>query len=232
MTIESVVGSLQETYKLLRPETILHVDQLTTERRTNHELRSQWFHTADGEVYFLQGEKKTPTLAMTRGANNPLFQDSTIDTYCEQLRRDGNYHPSAEETQRALKASDTVLIDLTELKLSGDETEWRHLALDPREWEKLNTEQQKLAQRVYGPAAEFAANMKMLADAGISETKIFVLNPEYVREHAQQGALGRASWLGSFHDNSDFSANVRNVDSRGRARGVRRESLSPLLPNQ
>src|SRR3989338_1858149 len=123
MTIESIVGTLPETYKLLQPDTILHVDQLMTERRTNHELRSQWFYTADGEVYSLQGEKKTPTLAITRAASNPLFQDSTIDVYCAQLRREGNYRPSADETQRALQAPDTILVDLTKLELSGNEME-------------------------------------------------------------------------------------------------------------
>ncbi len=220
MTIESVVGTLPEAYRLLRPDSILHVDQLITERRTDLELRQQWFYTADGEVYFLQGKENIPTLAMTRRASNPLLQDSTIDTYCGQLRREGNYRPSAEETQRALEAPDTLLVDLTKLQLSGNETEWRYLAIDPRKWENLNPEQRKFAERVYGPLKEFAANMKMLSDARISEMKIFVLNPIYVREHAQQGALGRASWLDNFYI-SNFYAYGRNLDNHSRVRGVR-----------
>ena len=222
-TIESVVGTLAQTYKLLRPETILHVDQLTTERQTNPKLRSQWFYTADGEIYSLQGKKKTPTLAITRGSRNPLFQDSTIDVYCEQLRRDENYRPSDKETQRALKAKDSVLIDLTQLKLSENEEEWSYLAIDTRQWKRLSPEEKKLAQRVYGPQPEFAANMKMLADAEIAETRIFVLNPEYVRKHAQQSSLGRASWLNGFIGSSNFNADVCGRDYQDCARGVRRK---------
>ena len=37
--IKSVVGKLAKTYKRLRPESILHADELMKERRTNEELR-------------------------------------------------------------------------------------------------------------------------------------------------------------------------------------------------
>ena len=226
MTLETVTGTLAETYRLLRPESILHADELMKERRTNKELRSQWFYTAEGIVYSLQGENRTPTLAITRGSSNPLFQDSTIDKYCDQLIQNKNYRPTSEETLRALQAKDTVLVDLTKLKLQGNDEEWKHLAINTREYETLNSEEQKLAQRVYGKDDDFAQTMRMLADAGIRETKVWVLNPDYVRTHAQTSSLGRASWLNFFNNNSFFYAYDRIIINGGRVRGVRREDVA------
>ena len=230
MTLETVEGTLAETYKLLQPDSILHVDELMKERRTNPvtpdgNLRKQPFQTADGLIYLLQSENRTPTLAITRGNSNPLFQDSKMDEYCQQLLNNRNYCPTSKETQRALEAQDTVVVDLTKLRLQGDNAEWRYLAVDPQNYENLNLEEQKLAQRVYGKNDDFAQTMQMLADAGIRETRVHVLNPEYVRKHTQESALGRGSWLYSFGNDSGFFADDRSVDIRGRARGVRRKDV-------
>ena len=224
--IETVIGPLAETYKLLQPESILHADELMKEWRMNEELREQCFYTADGIVYSLQGRKKVPTLAMTRGSSNPLFQDSTIDEYCRQLLDNGNYCPTPEETQRALHAPDTVVIDLTALRLQKSNEESTYLAINPREYNTLNSEEQKLAQRVYGKDDDFGLTMKMLADAGIRETRVHVLDLEYVRTHAQESALGRAAWLIIFDISSDFLAIDRYVISHSRVRGVRREEVA------
>ena len=226
MTIESVVGRLAETYKLLRPESILHADELMKERRTNEELRRQSFYTADGEVYSLQGKNRTPTLAITRGSSNPLFQDSAIDKYCQQLRENQNYRPTPDETQRALQAEDTVVIDLTALRLQGSEVEWRYFTVDTQDYKQLNPEEQKLAQRVYGKDNDFAQTMQMLADANIKETRVCVLSPDYVRIHATENSMGRASWLYYFCNNSYFIASELDVNIRNRVRGVRREEVA------
>ena len=174
MTIESIIGSLQGTYKRLQPDSILHVDKLMTERRENKELREQSFYTADGELYFLRGKKQTPMLAMTRGDVNPLFQDTTIDTYCEELRQNRNYRPKLKEFQRAVKAKDTVLIDLTKLHLSKGDDEWGYLAIDPARLKALNAEERTLAVRVYGPRKEFDANMKCLLMLALQKKQEFM----------------------------------------------------------
>ena len=74
--------------------------------------------------------------------------------------------------------------------------------------------------------------MKMLRDAGITETRIYVLNPNYVTENAKGQAIGRASWLSYFNNDSDFNASYWNVNSSGRLRGVRREASvsEPVVP--
>ncbi len=225
MTIETVVGTLAEAYKSLRPESILHADELMKERQTNKRLRHQDFYTADGEIYFLQGRKKVPTLAMTRGSSNPLFKDSTIDAYCQQLTKNHNYHPTADEISRALHAPDTVVVDLTKLGLEkGIEEECSYLTIDTQNYNGLDPEEQKLAERVYGKGRDFGLTMKMLAKAGINETRVFVLNPGYVRIHAAGNSFGRASWLYSF-DDSHFVASDCRVGEPEALRGVRRKII-------
>ena len=66
--------------------------------------------------------------------------------------------------------------------------------------------------------------MKMLEDAKIRETKIYVLNPDYVREHAEKGAIARVSWLYDFNYDSQFVACDRYINLRGRVRGVRKKT--------
>ena len=224
MALETVFVTLAEAYRLLRPESILHADELMKERRTNEELRRQSFHTADGIVYSLQGENRTPTLAITRGSSNLLFQDSAIDKYCQQLRENQNYRPTPEETLRALQSEDTVLVDLTALRLQKVNEEFNYLTINTREYKTLNPQEQKLAQRVYGKDDDFVQSMTMLADADIRETRVYVLNLDYVRRHAHKSVFGRASWLLNFYNGSHFSANGRYVDNRGALRGVRREA--------
>ena len=231
MIIETVVGCLAEVYKLLQPGSILHVDELMKERRlypitSDGNLRNQWLYTADGLIYLLHGENRTPTLAITRGSSNPLFQYSTIDEYCKQLIKNHNYRPTADETSRALSAPDTVVVDLTTLRLQKYNEEFSYFAIDPQNYNLLNPEEKKLAQRIYGKGKDFVQTMKMLADADIRETRVHVLNPEYVCRYATENSLGRASWLYYFNNYSFFYANDRNVNYRSRARGVRREDVA------
>jgi hypothetical protein len=95
----------------------------------------------------------------------------------------------------------------------------------------LNSAQRALAERVHGLGEDFHKTMKMLRDPkgnnsndGIQITRIFVLNPDYVKEtlngsNAQSFALG--SFLEDFEANSSFDSIdnfVGNYD--GRLRGV------------
>ncbi len=222
--LENITGNLRDAYKLIVPGTMRHVDELMRERRENIELRNQWFYTADGEVYSL--ENKTPTLWVTREATNPVLKN--IEDAFEQLITKGNYLVTPADFEAVRNASDTVSIDLTQLGLQKDNKEYQHLKIDTsKKLGKYNAEQQKLLRRIYGPTDEdYTANMQVLRDSQlkIKETRIFVLNPNYVKANVKNNAVGRASWLSSFSLNSDFGANVRSVDyDGGCVRGVRRE---------
>ena len=190
MTLETITGNLRDAYRQLQPGTMLHADELINERRDNsEELCDQSFYTADGEVYFLKGKNKTPTLAMTREAHNPVLQN--IDFAFEQLINEYNYPVPQADFKLALAAPDTTLIALPKLRLSGVNQEYGYLPIGtaPAKYNKLNAEERTFAERVFGQGNDFVQNMAMLKSADISETKIFVLNPKYVQEHASQGAV-------------------------------------------
>ena|SRR3990167_646122 len=90
MSLETFTGNLRDGYKQVQPGTMLHVDELMNERRSNKELQYQWFYTADGLIYFLDGVDKIPTLLITREAHNPVLQ--RIDDAFEPLIKGANYH--------------------------------------------------------------------------------------------------------------------------------------------
>ncbi len=219
MTLENITGDLSEAYKQCVPGTISCVDQLTNERRINPELRNQSFYTADGEVYSVDGE--TPTLRITREAVNPILKN--IDDAFTQLTQNNNYQVLPTDFAAVKTALDTVTIDLTKLNLQGNSKEWRYLAISTTKYDQLQPEERTLAERIYGQGTDFVENMKMLSDAEITITRVYVLNPDYVKEHAKEGAIGRASWLGNFNDISNFSAVVRNIYYNFRVRGVRKQ---------
>ena len=196
MNLETIAGDLR-TYAKLQPGTMLHVDELMKERRSNPELCDQSFYTADGELYFLQGKKKTPTLAITREKDNLVLRH--LDDAFTQLTTTGNYRPNVQEVQQSIDAPETVLIDLTKLRLQGNDAEWRYLGISTTEYDKLRPEERTLAERVYGQGDEFGASLAMLHEAGIKETRVYVLNPVYVQKEAEQGPHwgGLRGWAAS-----------------------------------
>ena len=219
MTLENVTGNLL-AYKGLEPGKFQHVDQLTTERRTNHGLRNQYFYTADGELYTVQ--ERNHLWVITREPQNLILEN--IDEAYRQLTRQGNYFPDTEAAQASLKHKDSVVVELKGLKLKKDSDQYGHFVVDPKAVKKLNSEQRKAAQRIYGPDEEnFGLNMKMFAEAGKNPC-VFVLMPDYIQGTLRSNDkkfVGRASWLNIFGSNSNFNANDRIVNNRGALRGVR-----------
>ena len=222
--LENIAGNLRDAYNRAVPGTVLHVDELMNERRTNDALRSQWFYTADGIIYRMN-DHGTPELGITREPENLVLRhlnDETNSSY-DQLVRNYDYRADSAEVQQAMAAESTVIIDLTKLRLQGNDSDYHYVAVSTTEYNNLSTEERKLAERVYGQGNDFTANMNMLKDAGINKTRIFVLNPDYVRKGAAQGPLGRASWLSIFDNYSDFYAYDRVIISGDRVRGVRKK---------
>ena len=224
-TIVNIPGNLKDAYNAAVPGTLRHVDELMNERRTNpttpegDNLRNQWFYTGDGVLYFMGG--KTPKLAMTRETDNLVLRH--IDDAFTQLTSGGNYCPDRTEAEAAIKASTTEVFDLTQLKLQKHDDEYSRMEVSTTNYRKLNAEQRRLAERVYGKGDDFVANMAMLKEAGIQATNVYVLNPEYVKANAKDSPVARASWLDDFGNGSDFNASDRYIKGAGRVRGVRRE---------
>ncbi len=244
LTLTTVTGDLRETCSQLQPGSIRHVDELTDERRADPidadgtDLRHVWLYTADGQLYSLRNG--VPTLSMTRGDVNPVL--NRIDDAVEQLTTSGNFQPDAEEVDQALNSYSTVHTDLTELRLRGDHLEWQYLPVSTVKRHKLRYEEEKLARRVFGDTT-FAENMAMFREAGITESRIYLLAPTYVKEQVSESSLARAqkmrrgshfcaenlivvnslaSWSLNFNGNYNFYANVRDFNPHfDRLRGTR-----------
>ncbi len=224
--LESIPGDLR-AYKELEPDSMLHGYEITTERRTctderaQAELRNNPFCTADGQLYTKQ--KKKVLWGITTLPQNLVLRN--IDEAYRQLKETGNYFPSVEEADASFRHADTTVIDLKSLELVKDNDEYGHFEINPQKLRKLNTQQKKVAKRLFGPDEEnFGLNMEMLAEAGKSPW-VFALMPDYVQrtlKASDKQYLGLASWLYYFDDNSDFNALDRNVGSHIRVRGVRR----------
>src|SRR3989338_2466716 len=233
-TLETLIGPLAKTFPQLDRATIQHSDQLTTERRTNPELRNQWFYTADGPMYTIEkeGRRDEAFLYLSRGRTNPVFNN--IEEATQQLLRKGNYIPPKEDAEAVKSADTTLRVKLSDLKLQGNDSEWRYFEIDTANYDKLNPVQRRVAERVYGSGNEFVENVKMLNDNGIRTTRIYVLNLDYVKRNApKDGALARACWLDDFGSGSDFDAGGGDVDSSDALRGVRNvaEGDAPKIAN-
>ncbi len=223
MTIDTIVnipGNLRDAYNAAVPGTVLHVDQLTSERRSNPELRNLWFYTADGELY--QAEKKKTLWVITREPQNLVLQN--IDEAYRQLTQEGNYIPNGEAAAAAIAHADSVVIDLKGLIEVKDSDEYGHFNVNPRKVKKLNSQKRMAALRIFGPDEEnFGLNMEMFAEAGISPD-VYTLLPSYVQAISKQKGskcVGRASWLNDFINGSNFNAGGRGIYYYVRVRGVR-----------
>lgn len=236
MELDNIVGNLR-AYNQLEQGTFRHGDQLMDERQTDHELRDQWFYTADGNGYF--PVENDVEWAITREAENLVLRhlDDEVNSSYDQLVQTGNFRPDNAEAQAAKDAEDTIVVKMGKLRLSGDDRkcgrEWRYLAIRTKDgfvrkgkkYVKPNEEEQKVMDK-FGYNSE---NLEMLHNSiqKITETKIYVPNPDYVRgevaKDSEHNSLWRASRLNIFSCNSNFYAVDCNVDSRCRLRGVRRE---------
>src|SRR3989338_281439 len=200
---------------------MLHSFEIMNERRNNRDLRELSFYTADGLIYFLDGSKGyTPKLAITKQPHNLVLRN--LEEAFDQLTRHENYYPDTEQASEAIRAGETEVFDLTKLKLHKYNSETSYLTIPT--FGGLDNEGLRIAQRVYGHGTDFLKNMKMLKDAGIEETRIYVTSPDYVQKHATKGQFARASWLNNFDYESQFSAFGRYVNYDDRVRGVRKKT--------
>src|SRR3989338_6694153 len=115
-TLETLLDPLAQTFPQLVRGTILHSDELTTERRSNPKLRDIWFYTADSAVYTVEKVDgiNEAILYLSRGETNPIFNN--IEEATRQLIRTGNYILPKEkrrEIDAVIKAEDTLKVKLS-----------------------------------------------------------------------------------------------------------------------
>ncbi|MBS3124300.1 hypothetical protein J4437_06765 [Candidatus Woesearchaeota archaeon] len=226
--LETIIGNLR-AYSQLEPGTLLHADELMAQQVLNPALREQAYYVADFALYTLEGtgKKKTPTLWLARYTaqepNNLILNhlDDAVNSSFEQLTQTHNYRPSLHEAQKVMEAQSTLKIDLTQLRLKKHDDEFGYIEISTTNYNKLNPEQRKLAERFYGQGTDFDRAMATLKSAGINTTQVFLLNPTYVQKEAVN-PIGRAAWRDNFHNGANSSAIGYNVGDSGGLLGVRR----------
>ena len=219
-TLDTLTGPLLKTAPQFEPGTRRHADQITDERRTaeerlRRELRNQWIYTADSAVYTV--EDGEVFLYLGREPTNPVLNN--IEEAVEQLLKTGNYRPKPADIEAVVKAEGTLKVKLSDLELQRLNDELFHFEINTADYSSLNVKQREVAERVYG-GRDFIKNMKMLNEAGIINTIIYVLNPDYVKKNVpQNGAIARASRLEDFGGASGFLACDNLVNYRNGMRG-------------
>ena len=233
-TLETLVGPLAQIFPQLERATILHSDELATERRTNPELIKTWFYTADSQLYAV--EDGEVILYLGRGETNPIFNN--IEEATQQLISTRNYIPPKEDVEAVKSAESTLRVKLSDLKLQGNDllehgffeigtSDYDSLSEHQREtgtphYDGLNEHQRTVAERIYGQGEDFEQNMAMLRKNRVGIARVYVLNPGYVKQNIPQyGALARFSRLNGFDGDSAFFAYGRYGDSHNGLRGVR-----------
>jgi len=228
MTLETLSGDLR-AYSKLEKGTFQHVDQLMAERQEKPELYNPYFYTADGNGYFLR-EDGGVDWAITREAQNLILSHlyDKVNSSFDQLVHKSNYRPDNAEALAARDAKDTIVVDMSKLRLSEDDEEWRYLLIRTMDgfiqtedgYKAPNDEEQKVMERL----GYNSRNLDMLKRAEIAKTKIYMLNPDYATKEIQKdfehNSLWLASWLDGFYDSSDFLADLHDVDGHFRLRGI------------
>ena len=211
LVLENVVGTLLRSVQRTVPGTWQTSAEITTERRTNTDLRRQWFWVANFALYRV--EDGEAVLYFGGREANVIFDN--IEEATSQLIKTGNYVPKKEGIDAvvaSVKSGSTLRVKLSELKLNRVNDEFSYFEIDTSRYDELNAAQRLFAERVYGPGNDFVENMGMLAKAPIGKTRIYVLNPDYVESKVVgDGAVARACWLNLFNNFSNVYASDRNV---------------------
>ena len=124
-------------------------------------------------------------------------------------------HPDLET---ALNSASTLKTRMVDLELHGNNTEWLFFEFDTEHYQKKSsTTQIEVIERVYSEEG-----VNVMSDHGIKKSRVYVLNPNYVKKHVPRGgALARACRLYYFGNDSNFNAVDRVVDvANVRLRGV------------
>ncbi|MFH1181524.1 MAG: hypothetical protein V1702_01060 [Candidatus Woesearchaeota archaeon] len=208
-SLETVVGTLLQCHEQLKEGTWLTSAELTDERRTHPDeevrrnLREAEFWTGNFGMYAVEGGE--PILYFGRRSENPILNniEKARELWNEQTGR--AYTPSRMEIEAVMgsaKAGLTEIFPFSELKLEKEKGDSCFVRVSTTGYAFLNETQRRLAEIVYGAGDHFRENMKMLAASGIGNTKIYVLSPDFVRQHAKDNAIVLPVLLYNFSSNS------------------------------
>lgn len=227
-------GRLLDIAKQVDLNTVQHAREIQKSRLTDKDLRGMWFWTADFPLYTV--ENMEVVLYLADRENNLIFKN--LDDSINQLRNKNNYFPKDSDIGAVINSTSTLKTELSDLKLQKFDNEWSYFEISTtsktedkkHNYDSLNSAQRAITERVHGLGEDFNKTMKMLNESGIATTRVYVLNPDYVKKTLISNdakSLARGSFLNSFNNYSNFNAFNRNVDfNDGRLRGVPLEARS------
>lgn len=219
--LENIVGPLARTVPQFEISTIQDAPELTNARRTNEGLRDSWFYLANSAWYTL--EDGEAIWYSGRGETNPFLYDT--DEAIRQVLENRNCIRSREEVEavkRSVETGETLKVKLTDLDLQNLNNEFSYFEIDTANPDSLNQGQRRVAEHVYGQGDDFRENMRMFNENGKNTTRVYVLNPNYVKDNVQQdSAIVRATRLSGFNSNSNFVAYEMNPQTPLTLRGLK-----------
>jgi hypothetical protein len=218
--LEVITLSLARGVKQLVQGTWQTVVEVMAARRTQQGLGNSSFYTAnfamytveDGEVIlYLGGREANPILA-------------NLDEACRQLVQKRDYivpEVAAQAVRDSVESGYTLRVEMQDLELKTDKNGFSYFSIETDDYDRLNPTQRAVAERIYDTDDNFVANMQMLADTRIPCVKVYVLNPEYVAEHAQENDVVRACFLDDYYNSCYFIAYDWAVHTNNTLLGVR-----------
>ncbi len=199
MSLEKYVSmKAEDGLEQLDLNTVLHADDLTTQRRRNYSLRHRSFLVSDMALYrFVEknGDKKL-VLYLVRG-NNLIFKN--LDKATKQLYDCDYFHITDEKTiEKIVKADTTICCSLNDAMEPEIGSESYRLLIKfnlDRELDELGL---KIAQRIIGSGENYEKNRKMLLRLGIKNQYVHTLSPYFVSQLPNEGAFACACRLDDY----------------------------------
>ncbi|MBI5390061.1 hypothetical protein HZB02_01090 [Candidatus Woesearchaeota archaeon] len=195
--------TLAETYKNILPETWQTCAQIASELCTNNVLREKAYCTPNFAMYTFEDEE----LYLYFGGKdaNPFL--AHLDETCNEFRRYGYYKVTQQEHDAVIasvKSGSTVKLRISDLGIQkqlffyGEEYSWSfYIPIQTGKPNELTPAQHTLVKAMYGE--EFNNYMKLLADHGMSESRIYVPNPTEVNSLVRKDdAIAEACFFSGF----------------------------------
>ena len=221
--LETITDNLLNGYNRLKSKSFKDSAQITRERRTNSELRNQWFYVANVAGYEHSEDGSVSVSLGDNVAFNSVIGKDNIEAFCNDLLSDKKYQLSEEQTDKLAdleQKNHVTKVNYSNLGLQKYNDAVSFLEIDTSNFNGLNESETALAKMVYGKS-DIKKNMEMLAENGIEKTRIYVMSEKWVRENAEKGEIvSRACWFGSFDNSSNFNADDDDVGNYDGLRGV------------
>jgi hypothetical protein len=170
-------------------------------------------YTSDTAVYTCRDGD--PMLHFGPPAVNPILKN--LNEAVRQLSQGKNFIVPPSDLEQVLADQGTLHIPLRVLGLSEKSAEFSYFKVATFTPADLTSFQRPLAERIYGESLRELNHLdreicpEFILPGGIDETKIFVLNPEYVSAHTSEHAIARVCRLGCYEQFCMFGAVSRFV---------------------